>query len=60
MQGGNDPFGRPGEFPDGSYGLVEIPYGDHGFALPKRAPLGPDEAEGLLVEGVAEWISALR
>ncbi|WP_406066761.1 hydrolase [Streptomyces sp. NBC_01077] len=60
VQGGNDPFGRPGEFPDGSYGLVEIPYGDHGFALPKRAPLGPDEAEGLLVEGVAEWISALR
>ncbi|MER7945783.1 alpha/beta family hydrolase [Streptomyces sp. NPDC096079] len=60
VQGGNDPFGRPDEYPEGSYGLVEIPYGDHGFAIPKRATLSQDEALGLLVDGVAEWISALR
>ncbi|CAM5325088.1 hydrolase [Streptomyces tanashiensis] len=54
------PFGRPAEYPEGPYGLVEIPYGDHGFAVPKRAPLGQDEALGLLVDGVTEWISALR
>ncbi|MFE6061255.1 alpha/beta family hydrolase [Streptomyces sp. NPDC056431] len=60
VQGGNDPFGRPAEFPEGPYRLVEIPYGDHGFALPKRAPLGPDEAMALLVDGVAEWMLALR
>ncbi|MFJ4342191.1 alpha/beta family hydrolase [Streptomyces sp. NPDC088915] len=60
VQGGNDPFGRPQEFPDGPYRLVEVPYGDHGFALPKRAPLGQEEALGLLVDGVAEWLGALR
>ncbi|MFD8208417.1 alpha/beta family hydrolase [Streptomyces sp. NPDC059695] len=60
VQGGNDPFGRPGEYPEGAYGLVEIPNGDHGFAVPKRAPLGQDEALALLVSGVTEWISALR
>ncbi|MCX5228555.1 alpha/beta family hydrolase [Streptomyces sp. NPDC006553] len=60
VQGGNDPFGRPAEFPEGPYRLVEIPYGDHGFALPKRAPLGPDEAMALLADEVAEWILSLR
>ncbi|MER5961071.1 alpha/beta family hydrolase [Streptomyces sp. NPDC002057] len=59
VQGGNDPFGRPGEFPDGPYDLVEIPFGDHGFALPERAPLGQEEAVERLVEGVAGWISGL-
>lgn len=60
VQGGNDPFGRPEEYPAGPYALVEIPYGDHGFALPKRAPLGQDEALGLLVDGVSGWLDALR
>ena len=39
VQGGNDPFGRPEEFPEGAYELVEVPYGDHGFAVPKRAEI---------------------
>ncbi len=60
VQGGNDPFGRPEEFPEGPYELVGIPYGDHGFALPKRAPLGQDEALAALVDGVVRWITALR
>ncbi|MDT0566596.1 alpha/beta family hydrolase [Streptomyces sp. DSM 3412] len=60
VQGGNDPFGRPEEFPDGAYGLVEVPYGDHGFAVPKRAPLGQDEALTVITEGVVEWIASLR
>ncbi|MFJ2056627.1 alpha/beta family hydrolase [Streptomyces sp. NPDC087908] len=59
VQGGNDPFGRPDEFPEGPYRLDEIPHGDHGFALPKRAPLGQDEALELLVDGVADWIGSL-
>ncbi|MER8231604.1 alpha/beta family hydrolase [Streptomyces sp. NPDC094049] len=60
VQGGNDPFGRPAEFPDGPHRLLEIPYGDHGFALPKKAPLSQEEAMGLLVTGITEWLSAAR
>nr|WP_187284104.1 alpha/beta family hydrolase [Streptomyces sp. adm13(2018)] len=59
VQGGNDPFGRPDEFPEGPYRLAEIPHADHAFALPKRAPLGQDEALELLVDGVADWIGSL-
>ncbi|WP_405857413.1 hydrolase [Streptomyces sp. NBC_00090] len=60
VQGGNDPFGRPGEFPAGAHGLVEVPYGDHAFAVPKRAPLTQDEALDVLVDGVVEWLVTLR
>lgn len=59
VQGGNDPFGKPEEFPEGPHRLVEVEYGDHGFAVPKRAPLGQDEALGVLTDGVREWITAL-
>ncbi|WP_338896173.1 alpha/beta family hydrolase [Streptomyces sp. TG1A-60] len=69
VQGGNDPFGKPEEFPEGasgptgsngSYGLVEVPYGDHGFAVPKRAPLDQEEALRVVTDGVVEWIASLR
>ncbi|MFJ7997987.1 alpha/beta family hydrolase [Streptomyces sp. NPDC096310] len=70
VQGGNDPFGRPAEFPGGpaagpgggpvrGYGLLEVPYGDHSFAVPKRAPLGQDEALETITEGVAAWLDGL-
>ncbi|MFE9739646.1 alpha/beta family hydrolase [Streptomyces sp. NPDC006477] len=60
VQGGNDPFGRPEEYPEGPYDLVVIPHGDHGFAVPRRAPLGQGEAMDRLADGVAEWITGLR
>ncbi|MFB7938198.1 alpha/beta family hydrolase [Streptomyces sp. NPDC056049] len=61
VQGGADPFGKPDEFPSGgSYRLVGIPYGDHGFAVPKRAPVDQEETVGRIVEGVADWLAALR
>ncbi|BAU85936.1 esterase/lipase/thioesterase family protein [Streptomyces laurentii] len=60
VQGGNDPFGKPAEFPEGPYTLAEVPYGDHGFAVPKRAPLGQEEALETLVGAVSGWIAALR
>ncbi|OAR24726.1 hydrolase [Streptomyces sp. ERV7] len=60
VQGGNDPFGRPGEFPEGDYQLVEVPFGDHGFAVPKRASLTQDAALGIITEGVGRWARALR
>ncbi|MFJ9962069.1 alpha/beta hydrolase family protein [Streptomyces avermitilis] len=59
VQGGNDPFGKPEEFPNGSYQLVEVPYGDHGFAVPKRAPLGQEEALAIITERVVEWAGSL-
>ena len=59
VQGGNDPFGRPGEFPDGEYELVEVPFGDHGFAVPKKADIGQDQALGIITDGVVRWIASL-
>ncbi|AWT45391.1 MULTISPECIES: alpha/beta hydrolase family protein [Streptomyces] len=59
VQGGNDPFGRPDEFPDGPYELVEVPYGDHGFAVPKRAPIGQDEAVTVITDAVVKWTGSL-
>ncbi|GAA2781995.1 alpha/beta family hydrolase [Streptomyces showdoensis] len=60
VQGGNDPFGRPEEFPDGPYTLAEVPYGDHGFAVAKRAPLSQEEAVEVIVREVSAWITSLR
>ena len=60
VQGGNDPFGGPAEFPEGAYALAEVPHGDHGFAVAKRAPLGQDEALALVVREVSGWLTSLR
>ncbi|MFE5792332.1 alpha/beta family hydrolase [Streptomyces sp. NPDC056503] len=61
VQGGGDPFGKPAEFPSGgTYRLVGIDHGDHGFAVPKRAPIDQDEAVARIVGAVADWLAALR
>ncbi|WP_406863044.1 alpha/beta family hydrolase [Streptomyces sp. HUAS MG47] len=57
VQGGNDPFGRPEEFPEGDHELVGIPYGDHSFAVPKRADLTESEAVTLLTDAVTAWLA---
>ncbi|MFD7622524.1 alpha/beta family hydrolase [Streptomyces sp. NPDC059802] len=59
VQGGHDPFGRPAEFPPGEYEIAEVPYGDHGFAVPKKAGPGQDEAMGMLTVAVTRWLAAL-
>ncbi|MFE1246719.1 alpha/beta family hydrolase [Streptomyces sp. NPDC058735] len=59
VQGGNDPFGRPAEFPEGAYDLVEVPYGDHGFAVPKRAEITQDEAVAVITDAVVAWTGSL-
>ncbi|MFJ8073018.1 alpha/beta family hydrolase [Streptomyces sp. NPDC096176] len=60
VQGGADPFGKPAEFPEGAYELVEVAYGDHGFAVPKRA--GIEEARTLrtITDAVTQWTRSLR
>src|SRR5690606_25518072 len=52
-QGGNYPFGRAAEFPDGPHALVEVPHGDRGVAGPKRADLTQDEAVAGVTDAVA-------
>ncbi|MEU1125938.1 alpha/beta family hydrolase, partial [Streptomyces sp. NPDC005899] len=59
VQGGRDPFGRPEEFPAGPHRIVEVPYGDHGFAVPKKAPLTERAAMDLLTSSVAGWLADL-
>ncbi|MDO0925793.1 hydrolase [Streptomyces sp. TG1A-8] len=60
VQGGNDPFGKPGEFPEGDFDLVEVEHGDHGFAVPKRAGTTPERALGIITAAVVEWTASLR
>ncbi|WP_172383739.1 alpha/beta family hydrolase [Streptomyces sp. MNP-20] len=59
VQGGNDPFGKPAEFPPGTaYDLVEVPFGDHSFAVPKRADIGQEEAVKRITDAVVAWTAA--
>lgn len=58
VQGGRDPFGRPAEFPEDTR-VVEVPDGDHGFAVPKRAATGQEEALAVLTEAVEDWLAEL-
>lgn len=58
VQGGRDPFGRPEEFPAGTH-IVEVPGGDHGFAVPKRAEVGQQAAMDALTGAVASWLAGL-
>ncbi|MDT0462700.1 alpha/beta hydrolase family protein [Streptomyces gibsoniae] len=60
VQGGRDPFGRPEEFPQGSYGIVEVPYADHGFAVPKRAEIGEEQALEIITDAVTKWAMSLE
>ncbi|HZX38183.1 MAG TPA: alpha/beta family hydrolase [Streptomyces sp.] len=59
VQGGNDPFGRPEEFPEGDYELVTVPYGDHGFAVPKRAGISEEETLRTITDAVRTWARGL-
>ncbi|MEV7499942.1 alpha/beta family hydrolase [Streptomyces sp. NPDC093018] len=59
VQGGNDPFGGPAEFPEGDFRMIEVPYGDHGFAIPKRAGIGQEQALEIITDGVVEWTASL-
>jgi predicted alpha/beta-hydrolase family hydrolase len=55
VQGGNDPFGRPEEFP-ASTELAVVPEADHGMKVPKRADLDQAGSLALVVEAALEWL----
>ncbi|WP_460069311.1 alpha/beta hydrolase family protein [Streptomyces sp. YKOK-I1] len=59
VQGGNDTFGRPEEFPEGAYEIVEVPYADHGLAVPRRAEISQEEAVAIVTDAVVEWTGSL-
>ncbi|MEU9242099.1 alpha/beta family hydrolase [Streptomyces sp. NPDC048385] len=59
VQGGNDPFGKPDEFPDGAYELVGVPGADHGFGVSKRAETRPEQAVTIITDAVVAWTAAL-
>ncbi|MFI9327384.1 alpha/beta family hydrolase [Kitasatospora sp. NPDC052868] len=56
-----DPFGGPAEFPElpAGHELVSVPYGGHGFDVPKRAPIGQEEVLELITGAVGGWLSGL-
>ena len=55
VQGENDPFGRPEEFP-GDLELTEVPFADHSFKVPRSAPVTQVEALDVILEATLEWI----
>ena len=55
IQGENDPFGRPDEFP-ASTELAVVPGGDHSLKVPKRGPISQEDAMSIVVEATLEWI----
>ena len=55
VQGENDTFGRPDEFPD-HLDLTVVPSADHGFATPKRSGVTEEDAMAVVVESTLEWI----
>ncbi|HEY6934408.1 MAG TPA: alpha/beta family hydrolase [Marmoricola sp.] len=55
VQGENDPFGRPEEFP-GDLELTAVPCADHAFRVGRSAPIGQAEALDVILEATLEWI----
>ena len=55
VQGERDPFGGPEEFPP-DLELTVVPGADHGFKVPKRGPVTAEDAMGIIVEAVLEFV----
>lgn len=58
VQGERDSFGGPSAFPPGT-DLAAVPGADHAFAVRRRDPLTQDEALGVVVAAVAEWLDGV-
>lgn len=58
VQGSRDAMGRPEEFPEGLPGvdLAIVPGADHGMSVPARGDVTQEEALGIVVESVLEWL----
>ena len=61
VQSATDPFGGPDEFPALPAGqtMTAVPYGGHGFEVPKRAPVGQAEVLATITDAVGGWVLEL-
>jgi predicted alpha/beta-hydrolase family hydrolase len=55
VQGENDPFGAPGEFPSG-VDLAVVPAADHSLRVPRSSGIDQDDALAVVLEAALEWI----
>jgi predicted alpha/beta-hydrolase family hydrolase len=55
VQGENDPFGTPAEFPS-HVDMAVVPAADHSLRVPKSAGIGQDDALAIVLEATLEWI----
>jgi uncharacterized protein len=55
VQGERDPFGRPEEFPPDRQ-LAVVPGADHAFRVTRSSGLSQEDALGVIVEAVLEWV----
>jgi predicted alpha/beta-hydrolase family hydrolase len=55
VQGERDPFGTPGEFPDG-LDLALVPAGDHSLRVPRSAGVSQADALAVVLEATLEWV----
>lgn len=55
VQGERDTFGRPDEFPAGSFHLVRVPHADHGMKVPKACD--QQATVTTVVDAVAAFLS---
>lgn len=60
VQGENDPFGRPEEFPADrpDKDITVVPAADHSLRVPASAPISQADVDVLITEAVLEWIVA--
>jgi predicted alpha/beta-hydrolase family hydrolase len=61
VQGGNDPYGRPGQFPPlpPTTELVEVPFGNHTFGVPAGRGIDADATLAIITGAVAGWLEEL-
>ena len=55
IQGENDPFGTPEEFPE-HVDMAVVPAADHSLRVAKSAAIGQDDALAVVLEATLEWI----
>jgi predicted alpha/beta-hydrolase family hydrolase len=61
IQGGNDPYGRPDQFPPlpSSMELVEIPFANHTFGMPISTGFEVATALEAIMVAVTNWMDQL-